>query len=113
MDTHLLALQLMAAQGLLGAFDTLYHHEMTEALPQRRSASKELSIHAIRSLLYSLMFIGLSAWVWHGVWALALLLLFVVAVADVFAVAAAEAVATGPAKRPTRAGHECQRLDLI
>lgn len=76
MNTHLLALQLMAAQGLLGAFDTLYHHEITETLPQRASAAKELSIHAIRSLMYCIMFIGLSGWAWHGLWALLLLLMF-------------------------------------
>jgi hypothetical protein len=62
MNTHLLALQLMAAQGSLGAFDTLYHHELTEALPQRASARKELGIHATRALIYSLLFVGLSAW---------------------------------------------------
>lgn len=78
MNTHLLALQLMAAQGLLGAFDTIYHHEITEALPQRRTAGKELSIHSVRALIYSALFIGLSAWEWHGVWALVLLLIFTV-----------------------------------
>ncbi|BBB59740.1 epimerase [Undibacterium sp. KW1] len=76
MNTHLIALQLMAAQGLLGAFDTLYHHELTEALPQRASARKELGIHATRALIYSLLFIGLSAWAWHGAWAIVLLLVF-------------------------------------
>lgn len=76
MNTHLLALQLMAAQGIFGAFDTLYHHELTEALPQQGSARKELSIHAIRALIYSTLFIGLSAWKWHGVWALVLLAVF-------------------------------------
>ncbi|MEC5159737.1 MULTISPECIES: TIGR01777 family oxidoreductase [unclassified Janthinobacterium] len=78
MNTHLLALQLMAAQGCLGAFDTLYHHELTEALPQRASARLELAIHSVRALIYSVMFIGLSAWSWHGAWALALLAIFVV-----------------------------------
>ncbi|MFZ6713171.1 TIGR01777 family oxidoreductase [Undibacterium sp. TC9W] len=78
MNTHLIALQLMAAQGLLGAFDTLYHHELTEALPQRASARKELGIHATRALIYSLLFIGLSAWAWHGAWAIVLLLVFAV-----------------------------------
>jgi uncharacterized protein (TIGR01777 family) len=78
MNTHLLALQLMAFQGCLGAFDTLYHHELTEALPGRTSARRELSIHATRSLIYSALFIGLSAWVFHGVWAVALLLVFIV-----------------------------------
>ncbi|SFU71832.1 TIGR01777 family oxidoreductase [Pseudoduganella namucuonensis] len=76
MNTHFLALQLMAVQGLLGAFDTLYHHELTEALPRRRSAQRELGIHAVRALIYSVLFIGLSAWTWHGWWALALLFLF-------------------------------------
>ncbi len=68
-DTHQLALILMAAQGCLGAFDTLYHHELTEALAQHKTARRELAIHAVRALIYSLLFIGLSAWAWHGGWA--------------------------------------------
>ena len=75
---HLLALQLMAFQGLLGAFDTLYHHEMTEALATRPSARRELWIHASRALIYSLLFIGLSNWAWHGLFAWLLLGLFAV-----------------------------------
>jgi uncharacterized protein (TIGR01777 family) len=78
MNTHLLALQLMAAQGCLGAFDTLYHHELTEALPGRATAARELSIHALRALIYSALFIGLSSWAFHGWWALVLLLVFTV-----------------------------------
>ena len=76
MNTHLLALQLMAAQGCLGAFDTVYHHELTEALPQRATARRELAIHALRAMIYGVLFAGLSAWVWQGAWALALLVLF-------------------------------------
>ena len=71
-----MALQLMAAQGILGALDTLYHHELTEALPQRSTARRELAIHATRALIYSALFIGLSAWKWNGAWALVLLALF-------------------------------------
>jgi uncharacterized protein (TIGR01777 family) len=78
MDIHLIALQLMAAQGLLGAFDTLYHHEITEALPNRSTARKELSIHALRASLYSLLFIGLSAWAWHGWLAVVLIAIFAI-----------------------------------
>jgi uncharacterized protein (TIGR01777 family) len=78
MNTHLIALQLMAAQGLLGAFDTLYHHELTETLPQRTTARLELAIHATRATIYSLLFIGLSSWQWHGMWALVLMAVFVV-----------------------------------
>jgi uncharacterized protein (TIGR01777 family) len=76
MNTHLLALQLMAVQGLLGAFDTIYHHELTEALPQQPGARKELAIHAIRALFYSVLFIGLACFAWHGWWAVALLAVF-------------------------------------
>jgi uncharacterized protein (TIGR01777 family) len=75
-NTHLLALQLMAAQGCLGAFDTLYHHELTEALPQRATARRELAIHAVRATIYGVLFVGLSAWVWQGAWAWGLLALF-------------------------------------
>ena len=75
-DLHLAALALMAAQGLLGAFDTIYHHELTEALPQRAGAARELSIHAVRAIIYAVLFIGLSAWVWQGLWAWVLLGLF-------------------------------------
>jgi len=76
MNTHLLAMQLMAAQGCLGAFDTIYHHELTEALPQRANARRELAIHAVRASIYGVLFAGLSAWVWQGAWAWALLALF-------------------------------------
>lgn len=76
MNTHTLALQLMAMQGCLGAFDTVYHHELTEALPQRASARKELAIHALRATIYGVLFVGLSAWLWQGMWAWALIALF-------------------------------------
>jgi len=76
MNTHLLVLQLMAAQGILGAFDTLYHHELTEALPQRNTARLELAIHSARAIIYSILFVGLSAWTWNGLWALVLVALF-------------------------------------
>ena len=78
MNTHLLALQLMAAQGILGAFDTLYHHELTEALPQRSTARRELSIHSVRAIIYSALFIGLSFWKWHGLMAIGLLAVFAI-----------------------------------
>lgn len=76
MNTQLIALQLMAVQGILGAFDTLYHHELSEALPHRGSACTELCIHAVRALIYSFLFIGLAGWVWQGSWTIVLLLLF-------------------------------------
>ena len=62
-------LNLLIAQGLLGAFDTLYHHELTEALPRRSGARKELSIHALRSVLYGVVFAGIAWLEWLGIWA--------------------------------------------
>lgn len=80
MNTHLIALQLMAVQGCLGAFDTIYHHELTEALPGRETARRELSIHCARALIYSVLFVGLAAWRFDGLWALVLLAVFAVEV---------------------------------
>ncbi|MES2318896.1 MAG: NAD-dependent epimerase/dehydratase family protein [Pseudomonadota bacterium] len=78
MNTHLLALQLMAAQGCLGAFDTLYHHELTEALPGRATARRELIIHSVRALFYCALFIGLAGWRFDGAWAAILMAVFAV-----------------------------------
>jgi uncharacterized protein len=61
---------LLSLQALLGAFDNLWHHEWQAALPQRRSARRELGLHAAREALYGLIFIGLGWWVWHGAWAM-------------------------------------------
>ncbi len=55
-----------ALQGLLGAFDTLYHHEFTERLPWRATAGKELQIHGVRNLLYGVIFFSLGWVAWHG-----------------------------------------------
>jgi uncharacterized protein len=60
---------LLGAQALLGAFDNLWHHEWHAALPQRRSARRELALHAAREALYALIFLGLAWWAWHGAWA--------------------------------------------
>lgn len=61
-----LILILLIVQGFMGAFDTLYHHELTQRLPVRLGARKELAIHAVRALLYSLVFTGLAWFEWHG-----------------------------------------------
>jgi uncharacterized protein len=65
-------LLLMALQGAMGAFDTLYHHEVTERLTWRRLAAGELRVHGARNLLYAVLF-GALAWSeWHGPLALLL-----------------------------------------
>ena len=61
-----LFLNLLVVQALLGAFDTIYHHEIKVALPQQVTAKLELKIHAIRAMLYGTLFIGLAWFEWHG-----------------------------------------------
>ena len=61
---------LIAIQIAMGAFDTLYHHELTERLPWRPSQRHELALHAVRNLLYATLFLVLGFFETHGVWAL-------------------------------------------
>lgn len=72
-------LWLMAALGVLGAFDTSYYHEWRARLPaQGRLAAPELKLHAARDLFYAILFFTLP-WVgWHGRWVLVLLAVIVI-----------------------------------
>lgn len=60
-----LVLILLGIQILLGGFDNLWHHELTEALPGRLSARREISLHAARELIYAGVFLTL-AWTQPG-----------------------------------------------
>lgn len=67
------ALWLLAAQGLIGAFDTLYFHEWRARLPALgREARPELRLHAVRALIYGVVFATLPRVEWRGAWALVL-----------------------------------------
>lgn len=59
----------MTIQGLMGAFDTLYHHEFTERIPWKPNAGKELHIHGLRNLFYGVIFASLGWLSWGGLWA--------------------------------------------
>jgi uncharacterized protein (TIGR01777 family) len=61
---------LVILQGLMGAFDTLYHHELKAMLPWSSKASTELIIHGIRNLFYAFIFASLALGEWHGVYAI-------------------------------------------
>lgn len=65
-------LYLLALQGVIGAFDTLYFHEWKARLPARPSAAGELRLHAARSFLYALLFGTLPWLAWCGSWVIAL-----------------------------------------
>jgi hypothetical protein len=60
---------LIALQIAMGAFDTLYHHELTERLAWRPSQERELRLHGLRNLLYAALFVALGWSELHGAWA--------------------------------------------
>jgi hypothetical protein len=67
------ALYLLAALGILGAFDTLYYHEWRARLPALgRSAGAELRLHGWRDFVYGVLFCSLPWLAWRGRFALAL-----------------------------------------
>src|SRR5215813_2032870 len=66
---------LVAVQFALGAFDVLFHHELTERLAWRRSQRRELVLHGVRNAIYAVLFLGLGWLEPHGVWAMLVLLL--------------------------------------
>lgn len=55
-----LTMTLLTFQILLGALDNILHHEITERLPSRPSARKELSLHAAREAIYAVIFLVLA-----------------------------------------------------
>ncbi len=68
-----MALWLLAIQGIIGAFDTLYYHEWRARLPGGGSrTAPELKLHAARDFLYAALF-GTLTWLeWQGFWAVVL-----------------------------------------
>jgi hypothetical protein len=61
---------LIAIQVGMGAFDTLYHHELTERLAWRGSQRHELTLHSIRNFFYAALFLVLGWLVVYGVLAI-------------------------------------------
>ena len=59
----------LSVQIVLGAFDNLWHHEITERLPSKRGARHELALHAAREFLYAVIFLGFAWYEWRGAWA--------------------------------------------
>src|SRR5262245_35488126 len=73
------ALWLLAVQGVLGAFDTLYFHEWRARLPAGGPTTRpELRLHAARDFVYAVLFATLPWLAWKGAWAAALVALLLV-----------------------------------
>jgi len=69
----IVALWLLAVQGVIGAFDTVYYHEWRARLPARgRQAASELKLHAARDFFYAVLFATLPWIAWQGRWVLVL-----------------------------------------
>jgi len=61
---------LIAIQIAMAAFDTIYHHELTERLAWRTSQRHELALHAARSFVYVALFLVLGFLQVHGAFAM-------------------------------------------
>jgi hypothetical protein len=69
----IVALWLLAIQGVIGAFDTLYYHEWRARLPARGAqCATELKLHAARDFFYAVLFGTLPWLAWQGRWVLLL-----------------------------------------
>ncbi len=75
------ALWLLALQGVIGAFDTLYYHEWRARLPARAGAAPELKLHAWRDFLYAVLFATLPWMAWQGRYAAVLALVLAAEIA--------------------------------
>ncbi len=72
------ALWLLALQGVIGAFDTIYYHEWRARLPALgRAAAAELRLHAARDFIYAILFVTLPWLAWRGAWVVVLASLMV------------------------------------
>ena len=93
------ALLVLIVHGALGAFDTIYCHEWQARLPRQPWAGRELRLHAVRSMLYAPIFIGLAWFEWRGVYAWLLIAVF----AAEYVVTLADAVVEDRTRRLSRA----------
>lgn len=71
---------LIGLQMVMGLFDTLFHHELTERLAWRPSQRQELNLHAVRNILYAVLF-GLLGWTeLYGLFAIAVAVILIIEV---------------------------------
>jgi uncharacterized protein len=67
--TSTLLLSLIVLQMAMGAFDIVYHHELTERLAWRPTQRRELALHAVRNALYVVLFVVFGWLEPRGAWA--------------------------------------------
>ena len=59
-------LTLLLLHGVIGGLDVVWNHELIEHLPARVEARQEELLHAMREILFALIFAGLAWFEWHG-----------------------------------------------
>ncbi len=69
---------LISIQVVMGAFDTLVHHEGSERLAWRASQKTELRLHGVRNFFYAVIFLCFAWLEPHGAFAIALSVILVV-----------------------------------
>jgi uncharacterized protein (TIGR01777 family) len=69
---------LLALQIVMGGFDIVVHHEITEQLAWKPNAGQELRLHAARNALYAVLFGGLAVLQPTGWWAVLLIAILIV-----------------------------------
>lgn len=62
-------LGMLTIQAVAGAFDNLWHHEITERLPAKPSARTEVGLHAVREFFYAFIFVTIAWYAPQGLWA--------------------------------------------
>jgi len=72
-----IAFVFLIVQGLMGAFDTVYHREFKFNLPWQQTAIEELLVHSIRNSFYVVVFFSLAWMEWRGgfIWLILFMLL--------------------------------------
>jgi uncharacterized protein (TIGR01777 family) len=64
---------LLFVQVAMGAFDTVYHHELTQRLAWKPGQATELRLHGVRNMIYALIFLMLGWTQPHGLAAMLLI----------------------------------------
>jgi uncharacterized protein (TIGR01777 family) len=79
--TSTLLWSLIILQMAMGAFDVAYHHELTERLAWRPAQRRELSLHAVRNMLYAVLFTVFGWFEPRGAWAVVVMAILAIEVA--------------------------------
>ena len=67
----------LIAHGLIGGADVIFNHELVARIPAQPNSSTEQCLHSARELIFGLLFGALAWFEWHGLTALAIVMLLI------------------------------------